>query len=279
LRVENGIVRELATSVSTDARDDSDLSDAEGPAPASADRLWDVSHVAENAQVISSLADAKQSFQIVNMDVRFVYRLGLTDRAALAATYQVADIPALIRSTAGRVMVRDFASRTLDGLLGEQRDALARDIGLAVQTELERVSSGVEILSTLIESIHPPAGAASAYHSVQSAQITAQAIVARERGSAAMQLNNAQLAASTAADTATAAARENNAAAEVATLGFAAEQQSYRSAGPAFVRERYFSQLAEGLAKANLLIIDHRIGSGSAPTIDLRPYAAPGDTP
>jgi regulator of protease activity HflC (stomatin/prohibitin superfamily) len=277
LQVENGVVHEVSANLQSDSQYQPDSATADDPAPPSADRLWDVTHVAENAQVISSVAGTKQTFQVVNMDVRFVYRIGLTDEAVMAATYRCSDVEALIRATASQVMVHYFASRTLDGLLGEQRDAIASDIQRSVQEDLNRYGSGVELLSVLVESIHPPAGAAAAYHSVQAAQITAQAIVAQERGTAASTVNQARQTATMLQDSASAAARENIADAEIAKLSFDAEQDSFKDAGQAFVRERYFRQLAEGLSKANLVVIDHRIGSaGAAPTIDLRNFGASG---
>lgn len=277
LSVENGVVHELATSVGeTSAPAQADP--AEGPAPAIANRLWDASHVNDKSQVIASSRADKQSFQIVNMDVRFVYRIGLSDEAALAATYNSADVPMLIRSTASRILVHDFASRTLDGLLGEDRVGLAEEIGRAVQADLQKLDSGVEILATVVEAIHPPAGAANAYHGVQAAQIGAQALIARERGAAAEATNQAQLQASIARDQATASAREINAGAETADLKFNAEQKAYASAGQAFVLEQYFNQLSQGLVNAKLLILDHRLGgSSNAPTIDLRTFTLPVD--
>ncbi|EJM74375.1 protease modulator HflK [Pseudomonas sp. GM55] len=277
LSVENGVVHELATSVGeTSAPAQADP--AEGPAPAIANRLWDASHVNDKSQVIASSRADKQSFQIVNMDVRFIYRIGLSDEAALAATYNSADVPMLIRSTASRILVHDFASRTLDGLLGEDRVGLAEEIGRAVQADLQKLDSGVEILATVVEAIHPPAGAANAYHGVQAAQIGAQALIARERGAAAEATNQAQLQASIAGDQATASAREINAGAEAADLKFNAEQKAYASAGQAFVLEQYFSQLSQGLANAKLLVLDHRLGgSSNAPTIDLRTFTLPVD--
>jgi len=275
LSVENGVVHELATSVGETAT--TELAPAEGPAPLIANRLWDASHVNDKSQVIASSSGDKQSFQIVNMDVRFVYRIGLTDQAALAATYNSADVPTLIRSTASRILVHDFASRTLDELLGEQRTGLADEIGQAVQADLQKLDSGVEILATVVEAIHPPAGAANAYHGVQAAQIGAQALISRERGAASEQTNHAQLQASTARDQAQATAHEVNASAQAADLRFAAEQKAYASAGQAFVLEQYLSQLSQGLAHAKLLILDHRLGGSSAPTIDLRSFTLPAD--
>jgi regulator of protease activity HflC (stomatin/prohibitin superfamily) len=276
--VENGVVHTLALSLSSDHTIAPEVSPAEGPAPASANRLWDVSHGSEKSQLIASGQDGRQSFQVINMDVRFIYRIALTDEAALAATYHSVDAPTLMRSTANRVLVHDFASRTLDGVLGEQRAALAREIGNTVQADLTRLASGIEILATVIEAIHPPAGVANAYHAVQAAQITVKALRARERGSAADQITMAQLQASTARDQATAAARETRAGAEAAGRRFTAEQQAYGRAGQAFLLEQYFSRLGQGLAHARAVILDHRLGGGTVPTIDLRNYAPPTDS-
>ncbi|MEB0047090.1 MULTISPECIES: protease modulator HflK [unclassified Pseudomonas] len=277
LSVENGVVHELATSVGETSVPVL-AEPAEGPAPAIANRLWDASHVNDKSQVIASSRADKQSFQIVNMDVRFVYRIGLSDRDALAATYSSADVPTLIRSTASRILVHDFASRTLDGLLGEDRVGLGEKIGKAVQADLKTLDSGVEILATVVEAIHPPAGAANAYHAVQAAQIGAQALIARERGAAAEATNQAQLQASVARDQATARAHEINAEAQAADLKFTAERKAYARAGQAFVLEQYLSQLTQGLASAKLLVLDHRLGgSSNAPTIDLRTFTLPAD--
>lgn len=275
LAVENGVIHELATS--SDGTPADELSPAEGPAPDSANRLWDASHQSEKSQVIASASDGKQSFQVVNMDVRFVYRIGLSDQAALAATYHSADLPTLIRSTASRVLVHDFAARTLDGLLGEERLELAAHIGKVVQADLDRLDSGVEILATLVEAVHPPAGAANAYHGVQAAQITARALIARERGKAAEATNEAQLQASVIGDRAHAAAHETQANAQATGLRFEAEQKAWRSAGQAFIDEQYFSQLGQGLANAKVLILDHRLSAGESPTLDFRTFTAPVD--
>jgi regulator of protease activity HflC (stomatin/prohibitin superfamily) len=274
--VENGSVHELATSISTDSSNEP-LADAEAAAPESANRLWDASHISEKSQIIASGTGGKQSFQIVNMDVRFVYRIGLSDQAAMKAAYQIADLPTLIESTANRILVRDFARRTLNDVLSEGRLSLANDIALAVQKDMDALNSGVEILAVIVEAIHPPAGASNAFHGVQAAQISAEALVARERGKAAEAMNEAQLNASLRQDEATAAARENIAASDVAKLRFQAEQSAYQEGGQAFLKEEYFNQLTMGLSHSKALVLDHRIGGNIAPTLDLRSMMLPFD--
>ena len=112
---------------------------------------------------------------------------------------------------------------------------------------------------------------------MQAAQIGAQALISRERGAASEQTNQALLQASTARDQALAIAREVSAGAQAADLRFSAEQKAYATAGRAFVLEQYLGQLSQGLAHAKLLILDHRLGANSAPTIDLRSFTLPAD--
>jgi regulator of protease activity HflC (stomatin/prohibitin superfamily) len=282
-RVENGVVHELAAATASD--DDRkfptepEVDTAEGPPPRSANRLWDVSHVAEKSQVIASTASGdRQSFHIVNMDVRFMYRIGLSDEAALAARYNSEDLPGLIRSTAGRILVNYFASRTLEGVLGERRTQLADDIGKRLQADLDALNAGVEIMTTVVESIHPPAAAAYSYHSVQAAQIRSQAIISRERGNASQEINLAQLRANMTTDQATAGARETLAGAEAAQRRFAAERDAYAAGGRAFLLEQYLAQLVRGLGSARLVLVDHRLDTTAA-AIDLRSFAANASLP
>jgi regulator of protease activity HflC (stomatin/prohibitin superfamily) len=278
--VENGVVHELAAATASDDErkfpTEPGPDSAEGPPPQSANRLWDASHVAEKSQVIASTASGdRQSFHIVNMDVRFMYRIGLSDAAALAARYNSEDLPGLIRSTAGRILVSHFASRTLEGVLGERRTQLAGEIGARLQADLDALNTGVEIMTTVVESIHPPAAAAYSYHSVQAAQIRSRAIIARERGNAAQEIHLAQLRAGMALNTAAASARETLVGAEAAQRRFAAERDAYGVGGKAFLLEHYLAQLVLGLGSARLVLVDHRLDA-AAVAVDLRGFAGAG---
>lgn len=275
LSVDNSIIHELTTSGADDVADS--LASAEGAAPATANRLWDATHLSENSQVIAGTDGGRQGFQIVNMDVRFLYRIGMSDAAALAATYHSTDVAQLLRSVANRVLVHDFAGRSLDGLLGTEREALGRDIGRAVQADLDRMGSGVELLATSVEAIHPPAGAANAYHGVQAAQITAQALIARDRGQATQKINQAHFTATSLTDKAIADAHEAETKASTAALRFEAERSAWHHAGQAFILEQYLERLSQGMKGASSLIVDHRLAASQAPTLDLRSYAVPID--
>lgn len=273
---ENGQVHELATGEEPGTTAEP-LTSAEGEAPQSADRLWDAVHNFDKAQIIASQSGSQQSLQIINSDVRFMWRIGLTDNAALAATYNSANLPELIRSAANQVLVHQFSSQTLEQLLAEQRIALASQINRAVQQKLDSLQSGVELLSTVVEAIHPPAGAADAFHGVQAAQISAQALISRERGHAAELAASAQTTATTRHNQAQMNASDVTSKAQATAVRFAAQKQAVAQSGQVFVDELWYSQLHQTLGHSPLLIIDQRIGAGSPPTIDLREFPSLND--
>ncbi|MXN52817.1 protease modulator HflK [Shinella sp. AETb1-6] len=274
--VEYGIVHEL-TAATLPPEGEEKLAPAEDAAPASADRLWDVVHPTEKSQIVASPTHDSQGFQLVDLDVRFFYRIGLSDEAALAAAYNHADLPALIRNVAGRVLVREFASRSLDEVVSAGRTALEREIASPLQAELDRLQSGVEIVAVAVEAVHPPAGAAAAYHGVQAAEIGARALVVRERGAAAATASEAETAAAAARDRAAATAHETLASANALSTRAEGERKAYAAGGKTFLLERYFEQLRKGLSQAGALIVDHRLAETEAPVTDLRIFTPPVD--
>jgi regulator of protease activity HflC (stomatin/prohibitin superfamily) len=256
-----------------------DTSTAEGEAPASANRLWDSEQPTDVSYVVASGQQDRQSFQTVNVSVRVSYRGGLTDTAASAALYRVANPDALIHALSGRLLAQFFASHTLPAVLGENQGVIARDLRDRLQRGLDDLESGIDVAAVTIEAIHPPSGAASAYRNVQAAEIAAVTEIATERGRAQSTRSAARLNAYSATDAATASAAETVSSAQVDLTGIVADDRPYRAAGQPFLLERYFSDVRAALANAPLEIVDHRLSGSSMPTIDLRPPGMPQDGP
>jgi len=86
--VEFGEVREVPIAFPTDdgapAETPTPLSptdtDIEGIPPSSVDRLWDESHPSEASYLVASIANGRQNFEVINIDLRVMYRIGLSDR-------------------------------------------------------------------------------------------------------------------------------------------------------------------------------------------------------
>ena len=90
--------------------------------------------------------------------------------------------------------------------------------------------AGIEIVSVLIEEIHPPAGAAGAYHAVQAAQINASASISQETGRAKRAAGVAQQEAHQLTAAADAQATETIAAANAESYRFNADRRAYAKA-------------------------------------------------
>lgn len=276
-RVELGVVHSVALG-GADAEDR--RTGAEDAPPASADRLWDRAHPAEVSYLLASLdAAGAQSFQVVSVDLKVLFRTGLGDASALRAAYAVAAPEALVRAEAGRLLARVLAGKVLADMLGENRETLAETLRAQLQAELDRLNSGIELVGMVIEAIHPPAAAGEAYHNVQAAEIVARTAVATERGRAQASAAAARQTSADLASGARGAAAEMTGQAETALRVFTADQDAARAGGPAFLLERYFANLSAALAKSPLMIVDHRLRGADAPVIDLRSFGAPAGRP
>jgi regulator of protease activity HflC (stomatin/prohibitin superfamily) len=249
------------------------LAGAEASPPTAADRLWDASHPSEQSYLIASqAANGQQTFQIADADLRVVYRVGLSDADAMNSAYRVADPETLIKASTGQLLVRYFARYTLPDVLGQSRDAFTKEFRVALQEQLDRLSSGIEAIAVVVEAIHPPAGAASAYHNVQAAQILANSQIAVQRASAIHSIKSAQQGAMEDRNKATAAAAELVTQARSESILFDADREARQRDGEAFLFERRFQRLSSGLAKSESIVVDHRLKGANGPVIDLRSF-------
>lgn len=269
-RVDYGIIHEAPLSQS-DTGVTIRRVGAEDLAPAEADRLWEQAHPGELMFLIASGTADRQTFQVVSADIKLRYRIGLTDQDVLRAAYQVADPIALLHAAAGRVVATFFASQTLDTVLGENREEIADRLRAALRRELDTTGSGIDLTAVVVEAIHPPAGAAEAYHSVQAAEIRANTSIEAERGRAKSTQAKAEEYATEIVAQARAAAAETVGAARADLTRFTADRAAAMANGDAFLLERRLTAIAAGLANASLTISDHRIPASEAPVLDLRP--------
>jgi regulator of protease activity HflC (stomatin/prohibitin superfamily) len=274
--VDFGEVREIPIEFTPEANapavlgEVSTQSSVEGAPPASADRLWDSSHPSEDSYLVADNANGQQSFEIVNIDLRIVYRVGLSDDDARAAVYNIASPPAMIRAVSGQMLARYFAANTITDVLGQNREAFIRRFQKELQQRLTGLSTGLEVIAVVVEAIHPPANAATAYQGVQAAAIKSISEVAAARADATRSLYSAQQTAIQARSAATATAAERVHQAEADSVLFKGDYQAYTTGGSAFLFERRLNRLAKGLATKPLVIVDHRLSPTDVPLLDLR---------
>jgi regulator of protease activity HflC (stomatin/prohibitin superfamily) len=289
--VEYGTIHALAVGVDQNEPAAEEIKvGAEETTPVALNRLWETAHPGQANYLVPSPGTGQQGFQSVSTEISVLYRVGLTDDAALKSVYAVSDPAALVKSVADRLVLQFFNSRTLDAVLGARRENVADSLRDGLQRDVDAHSAGIEIVSVLIEEIHPPAGAAAAYHAVQAAEINANASIFDETGRAKRTAGIAQQEAHQLTAAAKASAAETLHTADAEAYRFGADRHAYGDGGQAFLLERSYGNLRTALSKAPLTIIDHRLPAADGPVIDLRtgganrtpgapPAAAPGPAP
>jgi regulator of protease activity HflC (stomatin/prohibitin superfamily) len=247
---------------------------AEAVVPASFNRLWKTVHADQAHYLVPSPSTAEQSFQSVSTEIYVLYRVGLTNAAALQSVYTVADPQSLIKEEASRLVLRYFNSRTLDQVIGAQRENVAGMLRRQLQSDPDIEGSGIDIVSVLIEEIHPPAGAASAYHAVQAAQINANARISDELGRAKRTAGVAQEEAHELDAAADARATEVVDAAGASAYKFNADHRAYEEGPRPFLLERRLGELVKALSHSHITLVDERLNPEQSPILDLRFGAA-----
>jgi regulator of protease activity HflC (stomatin/prohibitin superfamily) len=275
--VEFGAIHSVAIGVDQSNEDMEERSvDAEGLPPASLNRLWESAHPGQAEYLVASQSTGLQGFQTVSTEISVLYRVGLTDAAALQSVYSVADPETLVKEAASRLVLRYFNSRTLEAVLGAKRENIADALRSALVSDLNARHAGIDVVSVLIEEIHPPAGAAAAYHAVQAAQINASASISNETGRAKRTAGIALEEAHQLTTAATAQAEETRHAANADAYQFNADRRAYAQAGRAFLLERSNRDIVAALSQTPLIIVDHRLTAGQSPVIDWRTLGAGG---
>ncbi len=277
--VEYGTIHSVAIGVDQAAPDMEASVSAEAPPPASLNRLWESSHPGQAGYLVPSRGTGSQGFQSVSTEISVLYRVGLTDAAAMQSVYSVADPESFIKESASRLVLRYFNSRALEAVLGERRENVAGSLREALSANMDAHRAGVEIVSVLIEEIHPPAGAAAAYHAVQAAEINANASISHELGRAKRAAGVAQQEAHQLTAAADAQAAEAVDTANAESYRFNADRRAYAEGGESFLLERSYGKLASALAQTPLTIVDHRLSSAQGPVLDLRGPPGAGPRP
>ncbi|HTQ36526.1 MAG TPA: SPFH domain-containing protein [Steroidobacteraceae bacterium] len=276
--VEYGAIHSVAIGVDQNEASAPEVA-AEAPPPVTLNRLWESAHSGQASYLVPSpsAGTGQQAFQTVSTEISVLYRVGLTDSQALDSVYTVAQPQELVKQAAGRLVLRYFNSRTLESVLGARRESIAEALRDALAGDLDSHHAGIDVVSVLIEEIHPPAGAASAYHAVQAAQINASASISDELGRASRAAGTAQQEAHLLRTAAEASAAETLGAANAEAIRFKADRAAYATGGRAFLLERRYGNLQRALSQSTLTIVDHRLSPSQAPLLDLR-GTGPGTT-
>jgi len=243
---------------------------AEAVPPASMDRLWGTKHATEAEYLVASQSGGQQGFQAVNAEILVLYRTGLTDADAERAVYGSANQAQVVDEEASRLATRYFSSHTLEDVMGGQREQLQDYLRAKLANAVDADNIGVDIVAFLIDAIHPPAGAAAAYHAVQAAEIKADASVYNAQAHAIRAAGTAQEEANKGLMGARAVAVEKVQGATGDAYRFNAERGAHGESPGAYLLERRIRDLSSSLQGRRLIVVDRRLSADQLPFIDMR---------
>ena len=155
-----------------------------------------------------------------------------------------------------RVIVTD-----LETLLAVDRGEFTSEFKKDLEKILSEHNIGVELVSVVMESIHPPLEIASVYQGVIGAEIQAEEIVKKAENSATVKKTNAQATKESVINSAKAESHTNVASATATVSEFMASVEANKENKDAYQYYKYLDALSQSYGKANLILVGDGVDS------------------
>lgn len=191
---------------------------------------------------------------LVSADISVDYRIA----NAAAFRFHTTDPEALLKMELAAVAVKALASRTVDSVLTEGRQALQNRILVDLQAVMTRLDLGLHISSLRIDSIQPPreSGVALAFKDVASAREDKFKLIQEAEGERGHLLAQARSRANAQVQDSQAFASEVVAAARGESERFVSRLGQYRKAPELVTRRIYQESVGEIMGASRLVLID-----------------------
>ena len=149
-----------------------------------------------------------------------------------------------------RVIVTD-----LETLLAVDRGEFTLNFKHDLEAQLAEHDIGIELVSVVMESIHPPLEIASVYQGVIGAEIQAEEIIKKAENAATVQLTNAKAKKEMVENTATAENHTKVAAATSNVSEFMASVEANNTNKDSYQYYKYLNALSQAYGKTNLILV------------------------
>ncbi len=247
------------------------------------DRIWSKTHGEELFLMIANQprlnsgngerVDTQRPYELYHADVVVTWRVALDGLSSRQASYRLADPDRLVARIGRRELIDLFNSRTAEDLLFADLSDFSQSAHQAVQSRLDALNAGIDIVDVIFEAVHPPIRTAETFHRVHGAEKESDVLLDIARAEAEKIRSTAEISAAQINDAATADAVTNLARAAAEQETFSAERGAYRDAREVFMFERRLQTIESTFADRNLIIIDPRIHADNGLVLDLRDSA------
>jgi len=210
------------------------------------DNIWTEAHGGEEFKLLLGGGD-----ELVSINLRLEYKI--SDLQAYLRT--TTDPKAHMEALAYELVTDQTIATDLSSLLSADRDAFAANFRKELTGMLKERNIGLEVVSVVLESIHPPVEIATVYQELISAEITAEKYILYAQGNANTSIANAEATYDTTVNAAKASYSEKVAAAKSSVAQFTASVEAYKTNKDAYTYYKYLSAIREAYGNANLVIL------------------------
>lgn len=216
----------------------------------SGDNVWTQTHGSEEYELLLGGGE-----ELVSINLCIEYKISDLH------TYLVncARPESLLEASAYELVAEKTITTDLDTLLSTDRDQFAADFMVDLREKIKERNTGLDIVSVVLESIHPPLGIADIYQRLVSAEIEAQTRIMYAEAFAAVRVLEAETNYSQTVSVATAERLNKIAAAQAEVSEFMASVAADSSYSDAYRYYKYLNAVKNAYGNANIIIVSSDI--------------------
>ncbi len=216
-----------------------------------ADNLWTESQDNEYKLLLGS------GDELVSINLRLEYKI----KDVKSYLESSASPEAILEAQAYELVTSKTISTDLTTLLSTDRDAFADAFRTELMKKLNSHDIGIEIVSVVLESIHPPIEIASIYQQIISAEIEAEQLIIEAQNVASVAKSKAEEERDSAIGEAQALHSTKVAEAKTAVAEFMAGVGAYNTYSSEYKYYKYLEAIREAYKKADLVIVGKGVDS------------------
>ncbi len=212
----------------------------------SGDNVWTQTHGSEEYELLLGGGE-----ELVSINLCLEYKISDLN----AYLVNCANPEAILEASAYELVAEKTIVTDLDTLLSVDREAFAADFLVELTEKIKIHNTGLEVVSVVLESIHPPLGIADIYQQLVSAEIEAKTIIMKAEAISAVRILEAQTLYNSNISVATANQLNKIARAQAEVAEFMASVGADNAYSDAYRYYKYLDAVKNAYGNANLIIV------------------------
>ncbi len=216
----------------------------------SGDNVWTQTHGSEEYELLLGGGE-----ELVSINLCIEYKINDLN----AYLINCAKPEAILEASAYELVADKTIITDLDTLLSVDREAFAAEFMTDLTEKIKTRNTGLEIVSVVLESIHPPLGIADIYQQLVSAEIDATTRIMNAQTAATVRVLEAEMLYNSTISVATAEQLNKIAEAQAEVAVFMASVSADNAYSDAYRYYKYLNAVRDAFGNANVILIDSDI--------------------